>query len=112
MTSGQTPITKKEMVELLTGFRNEVCVRFDAIEQKLNHHDDLLETIASEVNSVQETLHGHEKRFDHHDELLEALATEVNSISLILEPLVPVQHDHEERISRLERGYTRLILKA
>lgn len=133
MTIDQSPITKREMMELLTGFRNEICERFDrhekrfdgfdmrfdgingrftAIDQRFDHLEDLIETVATEVSGVQETLHDHEKRFDHHDELLEALATEVNAISTILEPLVPVQRDHEERISRLERGYAQLILKS
>lgn len=98
MTSDQAPVTKKEMAELLTEFRDDIHDRLDRHERRFDSIDQGLDQL--------------NKRIDRLDDLIETVATEVNSISTILEPLIPVQHDHEQRISRLERGYTRLILKS
>ncbi len=147
MESNAMPITKQEMTELLNEHLGGIHTKLDSHEnlletlttemsvvqdilrqhdKRFNHHDDLLETVASEVHATQEILHRHDKRFDqldtlldrfdtrlnHFDDLLETVASEVNTVSTIIEPLVPVQRDHEERISRLERGYTRMLLKS
>lgn len=113
---------------------------FAGIHDQLENHDDLLETIARDVSLVHDQLDEHEKRFTnidnqlvkvenrfttidhtlkeiketlrHHDDLIETVAREVNTLVTSSEPLVPVQYDHEERISRLERGYTRILLKS
>lgn len=89
--STDTPITKREMEGLLHG-----------VHQRLDNYEKRFDRLETSLN----------QRCDHLDDLVETVASEVNSISTILEPLVPVQHDHEQRISRLERGYTRLILKS
>ncbi len=103
-----------------------VTADVNSVQKTLHHHDELLQTMSADVNTVQKTIRQHDnlletivisvnavqKTLHHHDDLLETIATEVNSFSMITEPIVPVQHDHEERIGRLERGYTRLLLKS
>lgn len=88
MNHDQTPVTKQMIVEFITeymqAFEERQNKHFESIHRQLNHHDDLLETISTEVSETQN----------------------------ILTPLVPKQSNHEERIARLERGYTRLILRS
>lgn len=140
MTSNPLPITANDIMGALIGFRDEVRSRFDhndelfiGIHDQLERHEDLLETIAQDVSLVHDQLDEHEKRFTsidgrftnidgslqeikdtlrHHDDLIETVAREVNTLVTSLEPVLPAQHDHEERIGRLERGFTRLILKS
>ena len=92
---------------------------FGEITEQLTHHNDVLGKISVKLAEMNAQLISHhntlgemKEHFAQQDDLLETVATEVNSISTLLEPTIPMQHAHEQRISRLERGYTRLILKS
>ncbi len=105
MSPAQTPLTKEDMVDFVTTFMHEFESRmnarsdaqFAAVTTRLDRHDELLANI-----------HG---KLTHHDDLLETIAAEVSDVQNTLAPLIPEHKNHEERIVRLERGYTRLILR-
>ena len=83
------------MVEFFTEYMREFEAR---LEKRFEKIDQRFESV--------------EAHLAHHDDLLETIATEVSETQNILAPLVPKQTSHEERISRLERGYSRLILRS
>lgn len=132
MTSSSTPLT----LELLKEF---LGVKFQVIDKKLDHHEELIEVLAREVSSVQNTLSEHTeilskhtellnehtkilnqhterfdqhtKRFDYQDELIETIAREVSGTQDLLTSTTHQTNDHESRIRSLEREVTRLTLK-
>ncbi len=131
-----TPLTKEFFLEVMRG----VDGRFDGLEKKLTDHDQQFVQIHEKLTEhdrqfvqIHEKLTEHDRQFvqihevliDHttqlksihktlheHDDLLEMIAGEVSGTQNLLNELVPARKDHETRITRLERGLTRLILKS
>lgn len=85
--SQETLLTKELFLEVMQGVNGRfesIDDQFRKVHEKLREHDDLLEMIAGEVSGTQN----------------------------LLNELAPARKDHETRISRLERGFTKLILKS
>lgn len=71
-----------------------MTTRFDAIDTRLDKHDDLFGRI--------------ESRLDKHDELLELIASHTSRLVEDMSEVKSISGDHEDRISRLERQVARL----
>lgn len=79
--------------------------RFKGIDEQFNRVDDRFGNIDAQFRKL------HEKLLEH-DDLLEIIAGEVSGTQNLLNELAPTRNDHETRITRLERGFTKLILKS
>jgi chromosome segregation ATPase len=113
--SKETPLTKEFFLEVMQGVNGQfksIDGQFKSINSQFARIDARLERIDVRFESIDGQLQKIHERLREHDDLLEMIAGEVSGTQNLLNELAPARKDHETRITRLERGFTKLILKS
>lgn len=107
-----TLLTKEFFLEYLGTFQEDVRKQFAQVRSILKEHDEQFVRIHSKLKEHDAQFIRIHSELKEHDELLEMIAGEVSGTQNLLNELAPTRNDHETRITRLERGFTKLILKS
>ena len=91
---------------------NRIDARFERIDQHLERIDVQFVKSDERFISIDQQLSAIRKTLADQDELLETVAAEVSHTQDVLIAIRPHIESHEERITRLEYGMTKLLLKS
>jgi archaellum component FlaC len=103
-----TPLTKEFFLEVMQGVNGQ----FEGIHDQFKAVNGQFKTVNDQFAGIDGHFRQVHEKLREHDDLLEMIASEVSGTQNLINELVPTKKDHETRITRLERGLTKLILKS
>jgi chromosome segregation ATPase len=113
--SKDTPLTNEFFLKEFSFIREQfgnIRDQFGDVHKQFGDMHEQFGNIREQFKNMDTRFARVEKKLNEHDELLEMIASEVSGTQNLLNELAPARKDHETRITRLERGFTKLILKS